>query len=309
MRRLYNSVRLGVLSAALLCLVMVAFHAQTSATVFDNVNLRYKHTLTGNIQLHAGFQSKFLPARRNLIVYLPPDYESNKTRRYPVLYMQDGQNVFDAATSFFAGRESHLDEAAETLIGQHEIEPVIIVGIYSSGLARVNEFTPSTSGPKGGVADLYGRMLVEEIKPFIDAHYRTNTTPDQTGLGGTSLGGLVTLYLGLKYKDVFGRLAVISPAAFWDNRMIERYVQSLPAKTNQRIFLAIGTAEPPEFLDSTRALHKAIINKGWQEGSDFAYLEVEGAQHSPSEHAIRIEQALRFLAPVPVDLPAKKPKA
>jgi predicted alpha/beta superfamily hydrolase len=298
MKRFTNLLRIGFLSAALLGLVGLEFHAQTGTTA-DLSPPTKKHTLTGNIKIHEGFESRFLPANRNLIVYLPPDYENNKSRRYPVVYLQDGQNMFDAATSFLPGREWHVDEEAQTLINQHAIDPLIIVGISSSGLSRVNDFTPPiAAGPKPpGHADLYGRMLVEEIKPFIDTRYRTLTARDQTALAGTSLGGLATLYLGLKYKDVFGKLAIISPAAFWDDEIIVRYVRSLPRKTNQRIYLTIGTAELPDFLNSTRNLRRAIISKGWKEGSDFGYLEVEGAQHTPREHAVRIDHTLRFLSP------------
>lgn len=284
----------------LMGLVVLEFYAQAGATAHDDASPHFKHTLTGNIKLHEGFESRFLPAHRSLIVYLPPDYERNRNQRYPVLYVQDGQNMFDAATSFLPGVEWHMDEEAEALIAQHAIEPTIIVGISSSGLARVNEFTPPmAAGPKRpGHADLYGRMLVEEIKPFIDAHYRTLTTSEQTALAGTSLGGLATLYLGLKYKDVFGKLAIISPAAFWDDEIISRYVRSLPAKTNQRIYLTIGTADQPEFLNSTRTLRRAIIGKGWKEGFDFGYLEVEGGQHCPGSRAIRVDRSLLFLSPV-----------
>jgi len=275
------------------------FHAKSGATSFDNAARARRHTLTGNIQIHRDFHSTFLPTARDISVYLPPGYDNDKSRKYPVLYMQDGQNIFDEATSFFAGKEGHWDEVSEKLIAQHAIEPLIIVGVSSSGLARVNEFTPPAAGPRqGGQADRYGRMLVEEIKPFIDSHYRTMTQRSQTSLGGVSLGGLATLYLGLKYKEVFGQLAITSPAAFWDDAMILRYVRSLPAKTNQRIYLSVGTAEPADFLNSTRNLRQILIRKGWKEGSDFGYVEVEGAQHGPDNRSIRVDHALRFLSPV-----------
>jgi predicted alpha/beta superfamily hydrolase len=310
MKRFTNPLRIVFWSVALLCLVVLGFHAQTGSAI-GNASPPIKHTLTGNIKIHADFESRFLPANRRLVVYLPPDYENNKSRRYPVLYLQDGQNMFDAATSFLPGKEWHMDEEAQTLIAQRAIEPLIIVGISSSGLARVNEFTPpTTEGPRrGGLADLYGRMLVEEIKPFIDGCYRTITAPAGTALGGTSLGGLATLYLGLKYKDVFGKLAIISPAAFWDDEMISRYVRSLPARTNQLIYLTVGTSDQLEFLNSTRNLREAIISKGWKEGSDFRYLEVEGGQHSPGERAVRVENALRFLSPALDKRSRKKPGA
>jgi predicted alpha/beta superfamily hydrolase len=182
------------------------------------------------------------------------------------------------------------------LITEHTVEPLIIVGIYSAGLARVNEFTPAAASP-GGQADLYGRMLVEEIKPFIESKYRTLNDPRNTALGGSSMGGSVTLYLGLKYANVFGRLAITSPAAFRDDEMIVRYVQALPVKTNQRICLSIGTEETPLFLNNTRALHQALIDKGWKQGVDLDYLEAPGTQHAPDERAVRVNHLLKFLFP------------
>ena len=284
-------------SGLLLGVIVFEFHAKTGVTASDASLPHYRHTLTGNIKIHKGFHSRFRPTDRDINVYLPVGYETNGTRRYPVLYMQDGQNIFDAATSFFSGQEEYLDEEAQTLVARHEVEPLIIVGISSGGLARLNEFTPPAAGKQGGKADLYGRMLVEEIKPFIDAQYRTLKGRSHTGLGGRSLGGLATLYLGLKYRSVFGNLAVVSPAAFWNDRMIVRYVESLRSKTNQRISLSIGTAESADFFESTRALHQALIRKGWIEGSDLAYLEAQGIQHGPDKTHVRVDHLLRFLSP------------
>src|SRR5580765_162949 len=218
------------------------------------------HTLTGDIRFHQKFHSRFLATDRDLVIYLPPGYDQDQSRRYPVLYMQDGQNLFDAATSFFVGAERHFDESAERLIASQAIKPLIIVGIYSTELERINDYTP-TPAPgtyRGGRADLYGRMLVEEIKPLINGTYRTLTSRSDTGLGGASLGGLVSVYLGLKYANVFGNLTVSSPACDWDNEMIVRYVQSFPRKSDQKIFLSVGKGEPERFVASTRALHQAL---------------------------------------------------
>src|SRR5205085_1660872 len=215
------------------------------------------HTLTGIIRLHSNFHSQFLQHDRDIIVYLPPGYDRDAGARYPVLYMQDGQNLFDAATSFFPGMERHMDERAQALINDGQIEPLIIVGIYSVPQARLDEYTPTRPArmDRGGKADLYGRMLVEELKPFIDSHYRTLNGPENTGLGGSSLGGVVTMHLGLKYSNVFGKLAITSPAADWDNRVIVREVNELGSKVPVKIWLGVGTAEEAEFLESTRELH------------------------------------------------------
>ena len=146
------------------------------------------------------------------MVYLPPGYVEDTGRTYPVLYMHDGQNLFDPATAF-GGNEWRLDDTAEELIERGAIEPLIIVGIYNTGEQRIHEYTPTTD-PKlgGGKADLYGKMLVEEVKPFIEKTYRTLPGPENTGMGGSSLGGLVTLHLGIQYPQVFGKLAVLSPS-------------------------------------------------------------------------------------------------
>lgn len=259
------------------------------------------HTLTGDIRLHRGFHSRFLSGSRDIIVYLPPGYENEHTRRYPTLYMQDGQNIFDAATSFFPGMERHLDERAEALIKQKIIQPLIIVGIYSNGLNRINEYTPTKlpGTDWGGEADLYGRLLVEEIKPFIDQRYRTLSGASNTGLGGSSLGGLLSIYLGIKHADTFGKLALSSPASYWDDEMIVRAVHALRAKPHQRVWLDIGTAEPVGFLNSTRSLHEALIGKRWKEGIDLRYMEVAGGQHNPAAWAERVDRLLTFLFPRP----------
>src|SRR5947199_6944399 len=160
-----------------------------------------KHTFTGNIKRHRAFPSRILGNRRDILVYLPPGFRRFSRKRYPVLYLHDGQNVFDAATSF-AGVEWGVDETAERLIRARIIEPLIVVAVANMGQDRVHEYTP-TSGvieTKGrrkkrsrGLARLYGHFLMEELKPYIDRNYRTRRGPTFTGLGGSSLGGLVTL--------------------------------------------------------------------------------------------------------------------
>ena len=141
------------------------------ALAFGSAAAQQPHSLTGDIRLHKSFHSKLLNNDRDVIVYLPPGYDANKTKRYSVLYLHDGQNIFDGATSFIPGQEWRVDETAQSLIAANRIEPLIIVGVYNTGAERVNEYTPVADAKfkAGGKADLYGRMLVEELKPFIDA--------------------------------------------------------------------------------------------------------------------------------------------
>lgn len=263
------------------------------------------HTLTGDIHVHRNFHSSFLNSDRDVIVYLPPGYDANKRRRYSVLYLHDGQNLFDGATSFIPGQEWRVDETAQSLIAAGKIEPLIIVGVYNAGKVRIDEYTATADAKYklGGKADLYGRLLVEELKPFIDKTYRTRKGAAHTGLGGSSLGGLVSIYLGLKYPRVFGKVAVVSPSVWWANNHIVHYVEALPNKSSVRIWLDIGTKEggnPEEAqktVDGARLLREALIKKGWQIGRDLKYLEAQGAEHNERAWADRVEQILEFLFP------------
>src|SRR5215510_10625483 len=180
-----------------------------------------KHTLTGNIKRHRAFHSRVLGNRRDVLVYLPPGYSRFSRTRYPVLYLHDGQNVFDAATAF-AGVEWGVDETAQRLIHRKMIEPLIIVAVANIGEERVHEYapTPAIIEPRKhsrGLACIYGQFLIEELKPFIDRKYRTKPEAEFTGLGGSSLGGLATLAIGVIFSDTFRRLMVMSPSVWWDD--------------------------------------------------------------------------------------------
>jgi predicted alpha/beta superfamily hydrolase len=251
------------------------------------------------LQIHKDLQSQFLAKGRDVIIYLPPDYHQNSARRYPVFYMHDGQNLFDPNTSYIKGNYWRVGETAQALILSGQIEPLIIVGIYNAGEQRINEYTPTYDDKHkvGGQIDQYGRMLVEELKPFIDSQYRTLPAGEHTAMGGSSLGGLATLYLGFKYPQVFSRLAVLSPSIWWGNGAIVGIAQSLPGKLPLRIWLDMGTREGRWGIASARLLRNALKEKGWSTRSDLKYFEARGAQHTESEWAKRVEPLLKFLFP------------
>jgi predicted alpha/beta superfamily hydrolase len=250
--------------------------------------------------LHTGFHSRYLPHDRDIVVYLPPGYGDSPEHRYPVLYLHDGQNLFDPETAFL-GQEWRADETADALIFSGEIEPLIMVGIYNTGENRINEYTPTgiASGHQGGKACLYAAMIVDELKPFIDSEYRTLDGPENTGMGGSSLGGLVTLYIGLSHPETFGKLAAISPSIWWDRRAILRIAREAPIpEPRPRIWLDIGTAEgnhPGRIVRDARLMRNLLLRKGWQAGLDLAYFEDPGAWHSESAWAARLPGVLRFL--------------
>jgi len=258
--------------------------------------------LAEQIKIHENFGSAHLDAPRNVLVYLPPGYGSDAARRYPVLYMHDGQNLMNAQDAF-GGVAWGVDETAQKLILTGEIEPLIIVGIYNAGAKRIDEYTPvkSTVGKMrghGGKADFYGRMIIEELKPFIDREYLTRPEREFTGIGGSSLGGLVSLHLGLKRPDVFSRVAVMSPSVWWANNQIIRETAKIGERLPLRIWLDIGKREGSRIKHQVRALKEILLANGWKNNLDFAYLEIPEARHEESAWAARFDQVLRFLFPV-----------
>ena len=265
-----------------------------------------EHTLTGNIRRHPRFRSKILGNQRDVFVYLPPSYRRFSRRRYPVLYLQDGQNIFDAATAYI-GVEWQVDETAQRLIRKKLIGPLIIIAVGNTGENRIHEYAPSPGAifesaleekRSRGQAREYGRFLIEELKPYIDKKYRTKREAEFTGLGGSSMGGLVTMALGLWSPNVFTRLIVMSPAVWWDNESIVRMVEELDGKLPLKIWLDTGTNETG--WERTRTLRDALVEKGWKLFDDLQYTEIEGGGHSEGAWAARVEPALRFLFPAAV---------
>ena len=252
-----------------------------------------------DLRRHPGFSSRFLAEPRDILVFVPPGYDEDEQRRYPVLYLHDGQNLFEGATAFVPGQDWQVNDTARALIEAGAIEPLIIVGIYNTGTHRIDEYTPTRDRRQGagGDAALYGRMLTEELKPFIDREYRTLADPAHTGLGGSSLGGLVTLYLGLHYPDVFGKLAVLSPSVWWDNRIILTVVRRTAPKPRLSIWLDIGTGEGGKTVRDARALRDELVKAGWVLGSDLIYSEIPDAGHNEAAWAARVDPFLRFLFP------------
>lgn len=269
------------------------------------------HTVVGDVRLHERFASRFLANERTLRVYLPPGYDSAPRKRYPVLYMHDGQNIFDAATSFI-GAEWGVDEACEKLIAAGTIPPLIVVGIDNT-TDRAGEYTSTTGSYRGttngGRGRLYNRFLLEEVKPFIDATYRTKPSRAHTIVMGSSLGGLVSLDLALQHPDRFAAAGVVSPALWWGDHEILRRIESgaarIPSRRRPRLWIDMGTAEGEsldtfaECLIEVRRLASALRAAGWREGRDFTLYEDEGADHSERAWNGRIERILEWLYAAP----------
>jgi len=248
------------------------------------------------------FHSEILPDDRAVQVYLPPQYMEEADRRFPVLYLHDGQNLFDGVTSYIAGRTWKAHTTADQLNLEGEIEPLILVGIANTGLRRMAEYTPTRDFKMGGgKGRSYGRLLVEELKPLIERTYRTLPGAENTGLGGSSLGGLISLYLGFEYPEMFGKLAVMSPSLWWDHRSILEWIGRSVGEEGKRpelrIWLDMGTAEGARHVRDTDALDRLLLRLGWRGGVDLEYVKAEGAVHDEEAWARRFGDVLRFLFP------------
>jgi predicted alpha/beta superfamily hydrolase len=252
---------------------------------------------SGQLRKHEEFHSRFLRNQRDLIVYTPPGYRDQPERRFPVLYLHDGQNLFDGATSFIPGQDWHVGQTADACIQSGAVEPLIIVGMYNTK-ARIREYTP-THVPKlgGGRADRYAKFLIEEVKPFVDHEYRTLHGSRSTGVGGSSLGGLVSLYVGLKHAAIFGKIAALSPSVWWNQLVIHRFVQSMHVEPRPRIWLDIGTREGPRIVGDVEQFRDVLLDKGWRPEMDLHYERVEGAEHNEAAWAQRVGPFLQFLYP------------
>jgi len=259
---------------------------------------RRSSSLRSRLYKHKQFASALIDEKHDFIVYVPQAFNDEPNRFFPVLFLHDGQNLFDPETSFIKGNYWRVGETADTLIASGEVEPLVIVGIYNNGEKRIDEYTPVEDRRLGGgKADAYGQMVVEELRPFIARQYRALAGSENCGMGGSSLGGLVTIYLGMRYPEVFGKLAVLSPSVWWRDRVILGFVDRLRQKTGQKIWLDIGTNEGKRALPDARAFKRMLVKKGWRPGKDLEYREIEGAQPNENAWAERVGPLLKFLFP------------
>jgi enterochelin esterase-like enzyme len=252
------------------------------------------------LRLHRVFASRYLPDARDLIVYLPPGYDHHPERSYPVLYLHDGQNLFDGRTSFVPGRTWQVREQADAAIQAGEVEPLIIVGIYNTGDRRLAEYTPDRDWQMGGgEAASYGLLLTRELMPWIAERYRVRTGRESTGLGGSSLGGLATLYLGLRCAQQFGKLAVLSPSVWWNHKSILGYVNERSPEIweKPRLWLDTGDGEGRRTLENAEQLNRRLIANGWRPGETLHFERIAGGTHDEASWAARVRPMLRFLFP------------
>ena len=239
-----------------------------------------------------------LPADRTITVYLPSAYLAEPDRHFPVFYLHDGQNLFDGTTAYLPNHTWRAHTTADRLTEQECIEPLILVGIANAGNDRMPEYTP-VADPQlgGGRGPLYGQLLLHDLKPLIDREFRTLPDAPHTALGGSSLGGLISLFLALEHRNSFGRIAVISPSIWWNGRSILRLVRRASIDPELVIWLDIGTAEGAHHVRDTDLLFSILAERGWQSGRDLVYQRVLGGLHNEDAWADRFGDILSFLFP------------
>jgi len=253
------------------------------------------------LRLHRSFASHYLPDKRDLLVYVPPGYDKHPERTYPVLYLQDGQNLFDPRTSFIPGRTWEVREHADEAIRAGEVEPLIVVGIYNTE-RRLAEYTHERNWQMGGgEAAQYGLTLTREILPFIASQYRVKKDRENTGLGGSSLGGLVSLYLGLRYATWFGKLAVLSPSVWWNHKSILGYLNERAPEIWDRpkLWLDVGEKEGRRAVQDAETLNGRLKANHWRPGETLHFEKVHGGTHDEASWARRVRPMLKFLFPCP----------
>lgn len=265
---------------------------------------------TGVITRHADFPSRYV-APRHVDVWCPPENGAGSATRYPVVYMHDGQNLFDPALSFI-GVDWGMDEAMVRLIRETGRPGAIIAGIWNSPL-RLQEYMPqkplNASGGQrilnrfveqtGGapLSDGYLQFLVEELKPFIDARYPTLSDSAHTLVMGSSMGGLISLYALIEYPDVFGGAGCLS--THWpigEEVLVDALGAALPSAGRHRLYFDFGT----ETLDANyepwqRRMDDWLRTAGYREGQDWSTRKFEGAEHSERAWRERVPIPLAFL--------------
>jgi predicted alpha/beta superfamily hydrolase len=283
------------------------------------VDGRDVHTVVGTLKVRKGIRSPQLANRRDLYVYLPPSYDRGDAR-YPVIYMHDGQNLFDQLISYVG--EWQVDETMEAL-SQEGLE-AIVVGIPNKGKRRLDEYGPFRDErlKVGGGGDAYLAFIVETVKPLIDRDFRTLPGREHTGIMGSSMGGLISLYGFFRHPETFGFAGVMSPSLWFAQGAIFPFVQAAPT-TAGKIHLDIGTYEGPDMRDhhelpptyvgrhilSLRQMRDLLIQKGYRDGVDISYEEAPEAVHNEAAWARRLPGALRFLLAEQVvyDAPSARP--
>jgi len=250
-----------------------------------NWNDIYQRSIVGTVRYHHNFASTYLRSIRNVVVWLPPNYASNPNKKYPVLYANDGQNLFDHTN--LSGSEWRMDEIADSLMRKGEIEEYIIVGIANTK----DRWIEYNGTPEG---DNYLKFIVTELKPFIDKNYRTKTDRSNTGIIGSSMGGLISFYAIYNYPEVFSKAACLSSGFYFDDgHLIQKIKSDLKPLHNSMIYFDCGGKDLDyDFLTSNQQV-KQLLEKNKQ--ISVLYKEFPEDPHNEVAWSKRLDIPFKFL--------------
>lgn len=241
--------------------------------------------ILGTARILHDFHSENLDNYRNIIIWLPPGYKRirNILKKYPVLYMHDGQNLMDPQTAF-AGKDWRVDETIVKLCGEKKMKEIIVVGIYNTP-DRIEEYGNAEK------SELYLKFIVDELKPFIDTNYRTLSGREDTAIMGSSLGGLVSFIAGWKYYDVFSMAGCLSSSFYYDNeRVFEMVNPAGRPKSKVKFYIDHGE----DGLIRGQKMFCRLTELGYVIGKDIDYYYSPGAEHNEPAWAHRLERPLLF---------------
>ncbi|WP_051190455.1 alpha/beta hydrolase-fold protein [Kaistella palustris] len=259
----------------------------------DFASVPSRGTAASNVHVMSeNFAVPQLNTTRKIWIYLPPDYDTG-AKNYPVLYMHDGQNLFDEATAF-AG-EWQVDETLNTLFTQGDYG-AIVIGIDNGGTSRIDEYTP-WNNPKygGGKGDLYMQFICETLKPYVDAHYRTKPEKEFNALIGSSLGALISTYGGIKYSGTFSKIGAFSPAYWIVGTQLNSYIEKSAANLSaMRIYFVAGSAESATMPADIEAVKLRLQAKGLTTENTFLKLDPYG-KHNENYWQGEFAAAYRWL--------------
>jgi predicted alpha/beta superfamily hydrolase len=277
-----------------------------SATIFNGVSVsdtvrywvngdrrKYNGQITGTVKYHKAMKGEGI-RERDIIVWLPPGYDPSSKKRYPVIYLQDGQNIFDPVTSAF-GTDWQVDETADSMIRRGSVDPMIVVGIYNT-VERSVEYIPSDKGR------LYRAFIANELKPYIDSVYKTKPGRRFNCIGGSSAGGILAFMMVWEYPDFFSKAICMSPAFRLPGNSLSgwNYVSTVKGDTKRKkVFFYIdngGIGLEQQLQPGVDEMLKALTDKGYRAGRDFIYVSDPTAKHNEEAWARRFPYALKLVA-------------
>ncbi|SFS40725.1 alpha/beta hydrolase [Lutibacter maritimus] len=260
--------------------IFVGFCQENNSTASSNVSIIEKQFLIPELNT----------INHKIWVYLPPNYKTS-TKKYPVIYMHDAQNLFDAKTSY-AG-EWKVDETLNEIYKKTN-KGFIVVGVENGGEERINEYTPwEHKKYGGGKGEIYINFIVNTLKPYIDATYRTKPQQKYTGLIGSSLGGLISYYGGLKYPTVFGKIGALS-TSFWFSDEVIMFTKKHGKIKNQKLYLLVGGKEGESMDTDTQKMEKLLLETGFKKRNLKSKINPEG-KHNEAFWSSEFKEVISWL--------------